>query len=68
MGNGERLKKKQWIVGVVVLLALVALVVWGRDRIHFDFGVFRLAQTLYLVRRREVAHPVSGQDMRQGFQ
>ena len=41
MGNGERLKKKQWIVGVVVLLALVALVVWGRDRIHFDFGVFR---------------------------
>jgi len=24
-----------------VLAALVALVVWGRDRIHFDFGVFR---------------------------
>jgi len=24
-----------------VLAALVALLVWGRDRIHFDFGVFR---------------------------
>lgn len=23
------------------LAALVALVIWGRDRIHFDFGVFR---------------------------
>jgi len=38
--NGERLKKSQWIVGLVVLAALVGLVVWGRDRIHFDFGVF----------------------------
>jgi uncharacterized protein (TIRG00374 family) len=35
------LKKKQLILGLVVLLALVALVVWGRDRIHFDFGEFR---------------------------
>jgi hypothetical protein len=35
------LKKKQLIVGLVVLAALVALVLWGRDRIHFDFGVFR---------------------------
>ncbi len=33
--------KKQWIAGLVVVVALVALVVWGRDRIHFDFGVFR---------------------------
>jgi hypothetical protein len=32
--------KKQWIFGLVVLAALLALVVWGRDRIHFDFGVF----------------------------
>lgn len=39
--NGERLKKKQLILGLIVLAALVALVVWGRDRIHFDFGVFR---------------------------
>jgi uncharacterized protein (TIRG00374 family) len=40
------LKKRQWILGLVVLVALVALVVWGRDRIHFDFGVFgsQLAQ------------------------
>jgi hypothetical protein len=35
------LKNKQWILGLVVLAALVALVIWGRDRIHFDFGVFR---------------------------
>jgi hypothetical protein len=34
------LKKRELILGAVVLLALVALVVWGRDRIHFDFGVF----------------------------
>lgn len=35
------MKKNHWILGLVVLAALVALVVWGRDRIHFDFGVFR---------------------------
>jgi hypothetical protein len=35
------LKKNQLILGLVVLVALVALVFWGRDRIHFDFGVFR---------------------------
>jgi uncharacterized protein (TIRG00374 family) len=34
------LKKNQLIFGFVIFLALVALVVWGRDRIHFDFGVF----------------------------
>jgi uncharacterized protein (TIRG00374 family) len=34
------LKKNQLIVGLVVLAALAALLVWGRDRIHFDFGVF----------------------------
>ena len=28
-------------MGLVGLAALAALVVWGRDRIHFDFGVFR---------------------------
>ena len=33
--------KKQWIAGLVGLAALAALVVWGRDRIRFDFGVFR---------------------------
>jgi len=32
--------KKQLVLGLVALLALAALVVWGRDRIHFDFGVF----------------------------
>jgi glycosyltransferase 2 family protein len=35
------LKKKQLILGLVVLLALAALLYWGRNRIHFDFGVFR---------------------------
>jgi hypothetical protein len=35
------LKKRQWIVGLVVLAALAALVFWGRHRIHFDFAVFR---------------------------
>ncbi|MGA3009756.1 MAG: lysylphosphatidylglycerol synthase transmembrane domain-containing protein [Terracidiphilus sp.] len=34
------MKKNQLIFGFVIFLALVALVVWGRDRIHFDFGVF----------------------------
>jgi uncharacterized membrane protein YbhN (UPF0104 family) len=33
--------KKQWILGLVVLVALVALLAWGRNRMHFDFGVFR---------------------------
>ena len=28
-------------MGLLVLAALAALLVWGRDRIHFDFGVFR---------------------------
>ena len=35
------MKKNQLILGLVVLAALVALVIWGRHRIHFDFGVFR---------------------------
>jgi hypothetical protein len=35
------LKSRQWILGLVVLAALVALIIWGHDRIHFDFGVFR---------------------------
>jgi hypothetical protein len=35
------LKKNQLIVGLVLLAALVGLVVWGRDRIHFDFAAFR---------------------------
>jgi uncharacterized membrane protein YbhN (UPF0104 family) len=35
------LKKRQLILGLVVLAALVAILFWGRNRIHFDFGVFR---------------------------
>lgn len=34
------MKKRELILGSLVFLALVALVFWGRDRIHFDFGVF----------------------------
>ena len=34
------MKKKQWILGLVVLVALIALLVWGRSRIHFDFAEF----------------------------
>ncbi len=35
------MKRNQLILGLIVLAALVALVIWGRDRIHFDFAVFR---------------------------
>ena len=34
------MKKQQWIIGAVVLAALVGLVLWGRHRIHFDFADF----------------------------
>jgi glycosyltransferase 2 family protein len=35
------LKKKQWILGFIVLAAFVALFLWGRQKFHFDFHVFR---------------------------
>ncbi|MGA2848915.1 MAG: lysylphosphatidylglycerol synthase transmembrane domain-containing protein [Terracidiphilus sp.] len=35
------MKKKQLILAFVVILAIAALLYWGRNRIHFDFGVFR---------------------------
>lgn len=34
------MKKKQWIVASVVLVALAALIVWAHGRIHFDFRSF----------------------------
>jgi glycosyltransferase 2 family protein len=34
------LKSKQWILWLVVAIALVALVLVARQRIHFDWGVF----------------------------
>jgi len=34
------LKKRQWIVGLVVLAVLVALVLWTRQHVHFEFGKF----------------------------
>ena len=35
------MRRNQLILGLVVLAALAALIYWGRNRIHFDFGVFR---------------------------
>jgi hypothetical protein len=35
------LKKRQWIVGLAVLLVLLVLFIWARQRIHFDFAEFR---------------------------
>ncbi len=35
------MKKGQWILGLVVLALLAGFAYWGRDRIHFDFGLFR---------------------------
>ena len=35
------MKKKQLILGLVLLAALVGLFLWGRHKFHFDFGVFR---------------------------
>jgi len=35
------LKKSQWILGLVAIAAIAALLIWGRDRIHFDFAAFR---------------------------
>lgn len=35
------MKKKQWVMGLIVLVVLVAIIVWGRDRMHFDFAAFR---------------------------
>ena len=35
------MKKKQLILGLVVLVALVALFLWSRERFHFDSGAFR---------------------------
>ena len=37
------MKKKPWVVGLVLVAIVAALVVWGRGRIHFDVHVF-LAQ------------------------
>jgi uncharacterized membrane protein YbhN (UPF0104 family) len=34
------LKKSQWIVGILALLALIALVLWARAHVQFDFHVF----------------------------
>jgi uncharacterized membrane protein YbhN (UPF0104 family) len=35
------LKKNQLILGLLAVAALIALLVWGRSRIHFDFAIFR---------------------------
>lgn len=35
------MKKRQLVLGVLVLAALVGLFFWGRHKLHFDFHVFR---------------------------
>ena len=35
------MKKSRLILGLVVLAALAAIVIWGHGKIHFDFAVFR---------------------------
>jgi hypothetical protein len=35
------LKKNQLILSLCILLALIALLIWGHDRVHFDFREFR---------------------------
>jgi uncharacterized membrane protein YbhN (UPF0104 family) len=35
------LKKRQWILGAAVLLALLVLFIWARHRIHFNFAELR---------------------------
>ena len=35
------MKKKQWILAIVVVVALAAILYFERGRLHFDFGVFR---------------------------
>lgn len=49
------MKKKQIILGLVVLAVLVALVIWGRGRIHFDFADFRSQLALADWRRIGIA-------------
>lgn len=49
------MSKKQLIVGLVVLAALVSLLVWARHRIHFDFGEFRTQLAMADWRRMAIA-------------
>ena len=35
------MKKKQWILGLLMLAAFAALFLWGRQKLHFDFHIFR---------------------------
>jgi hypothetical protein len=41
-GSGNRLKRRQKILSVVVMAVFVALFLWGRQRFHFSFEVFRV--------------------------
>ena len=49
------MKKKQLILGLLVLVALVALVIWGWDKMHFDFATFRSQLALADWRRIGIA-------------
>lgn len=47
------MKKRQWILGLAVLLALLVLFLWARHRIHFNFA--EVGSQLALVDWRRVA-------------
>ena len=49
------MKKSHLILSLVVLALVVVLVVWGRGRIQFDFGAFRLQLALADWRRIGIA-------------
>lgn len=49
------MKKKQWILGLAVLLALAAMALWARSRIHFDFHAFAAQVALADWRRIAIA-------------
>ena len=49
------MKKRQWILGLVVAAGLAALVLWARTRIHFDFRLFGAQVALADWRRIAVA-------------
>ncbi len=47
------MKKSQWILGLILLLALAALAFWARSHVHFDFHVF--AAQVARADRRKIA-------------
>jgi len=53
--DGERVKKREWTFGLVMVAALVALAQWATSRIHFDFRLFGAQVALADWRRIAIA-------------